>query len=131
MKVGDKIFVARSGSWETHYTSCEVVKITPKGLVDVKLGSTEIRFKLKTAQYSLGEQYGGSEYTRYWIDATPYAEREAFLASEGRARVAVSLIKEIYSATGVNLKWGKDGLEKEVARLQEMLNKAKEAVEAI
>jgi hypothetical protein len=126
MNVNDKIFLARMGSWDMHYSEGTVTKVTPAGLVDVQIGTCEpMRFRAD------GKLQGGKGYHEYELDRMPYDERKADLAKKQRAQESAGLIQKIAAQQGVNFKWGKDGLNTELDRLQVAIDAARASVEAI
>lgn len=128
LKVGDKVFLAHMGGWSTSYRIGTVVKITPKGLVDIDTGlATPRRFRAD------GKELGGSDRFPTFIDSMEYTERVAWLEQKKRAAIAANLICAVTAnQEGKPLAtWGKEYLQKEVDRLQELLDIARQAVEAI
>ena len=126
LKVGDKVFV---GGSQSSYIPSVVTKVLPSGAVDVLVGRGETpdRFRENGKIQKSKDKY----VPRYFLDFTPYEEREAMLASVARTKVAAVLVGAIGAQNPVNYQWGKEGLAEEVARLQSLLNKAKAAVDAI
>lgn len=122
---GKQIYLARPGNWDTHFTIATIVKVHPSGMMDVQIGGCEpMRFLAN------GKKQGGG-YRDYYLDNVTFDERAALLATEQREREAVAAINAVAPESGVNRKWGKDGLQREVARLQELLNAAQAKVDAI
>ncbi len=128
--VGQKVYVAYSSTWDTRYTIGEVIKVTPSGMVDVMSqggGSTK-RFNQQGSEY-------GVKFARTTLDTIPFDERTALIAQDQRAKFAAAAINAVRltAETGGEAKasWGKESLEILVQNLQEKLNAAKAAVEAI
>ena len=130
-RVGEKVFLARSGSWTTCYYEGTVIKVTPT-MVDVQIGTSEpMRFRFSDGRRHCKENYPGSRYREYELDSIPYADRKAAIDLERRTKEAAALVAEIKTATGVNYRWGKQGLATEIARIQDLLDVAKASVEAL
>lgn len=126
MKINDKVFVSESWSGgSSSYHQGTVVKITPKGMIDVQIGAgvEAIRFNAD----GVGVGYNSRKY----LDKIPFDERVTLLAQEQRAKKAANALVGIQSQAGINYCWGKEGLQTEITRLQDLLNAAKILVEAI
>jgi hypothetical protein len=121
---GEKVFTVRFGSWNCFFTPATVTKVTPKGQIVVTFASGN------TSRFNADGSVIGSDSYCSKLDDVSYEERIARLAEEDRAKTAVSKIKDI-QVNAVYAQWGKDGLMKEIVRLQALLDAAKEAVEAI
>jgi len=101
-----------------------VVKVTPKGSTDVKFASGTIkRFSTDgemkpqdrwSPQYLLTDEKAVAELA--------YEQKKATLIKAANAICAVTVER------GVNYNWGADGLQKEVERLQALLDVAKTLV---
>jgi hypothetical protein len=126
LKPGDKTFVRHGSSYHS-YTPATVVKITPSGLVNLRIGnSTEIK------QFNDdGYLRGGSRYYDYHIDCLTFAEREIELAKDARQRKASQLINAVSVEQRDRAKYGKESMQAIIIELQKQLDAAREAVEAI
>jgi len=126
-QIGSKVYVARHSSGFSgaiYYNIGEVVKITPGGIVVVRLNGSlsTVRFK---------DSRGMGDDKNYYLDTVTFDERTALIAQKDRVISAVGLINNIKVDGYVKAQWGKEGLAAEVARLQTLLDAAKAAVEAI
>jgi hypothetical protein len=127
MKVGDKVFLARMGSWDMHFIEATIVKITPSGMVDAQIGTSEpMRFRPSGERY-----HSDSKYHDYSLDSKLYEERRALLDQEDRAKMAAQMMNDLYVADRVKYTYGKDWMLSEVKRLRELLDAAERQVEAI
>jgi hypothetical protein len=126
-KVGDSVYVVRSGNWDSHYTAGRVIKVTAGGQVDVVVGTGEpIRFRADGCK-----QGSKSRWDTLELDTMPFEERKIELAKKERLRHAANLLHPITVNSGANVRWGKEGLIRELDRLQDLINAARAAVEAI
>jgi len=125
LKVGDHTF-AVSGSSYHSYTPAIVVKITPKGYIDLKLGGSEKIVRFRPDGSGLNE----SRYYGYRIDSLTYDERLAEQGKEDRLKAAASLIKEVV-ITDCKACYGKKSMQSMICQLETRLKQAREAVEAI
>jgi hypothetical protein len=134
LTVGQKVHLVHGNSYLS-FVKGEVVKITPSGLVDIQVGKIGEgnplgrTIRLNKDGYEQGAQRYGS--MTYFLDFISFEERIQAQELEQRTKHAANTIYVIKREDGVNYKWGKDGLQAEVARLQVLLDLAKEAVEAI
>ncbi len=126
LKVGDKVYLARSGSWTMYFRVGTVVKRTAT-TIDVQVGdSAPDRFRID------GQRQGGDRYNDWSIDTHfTFEQRAALIAQDERTQQASHAITAIKPKDGINPRWGKDGLQAEVARLEALLADAKAKVEAI
>jgi len=133
LKVGDRVFLARSGSWDTRFSPGTVDHITPSGMVDVRFGlgpkgSTDIKpIRFRTN----GQRLGSEAYRDWYIDTLPFEQRRALLEQEDRTRTAVAAFHSIKVQGGINLRWGREGLMQELDRLQGLIDAARKVVEEI
>lgn len=127
MKIGDKIYLARMGSWNLSFALVEVVGVTPKGFVDVVFhtGNESRRFRPD------GIEQGGDRYHSWAIDKMSFADRSAFLDKEKRALVAASLVNACVPRKKAGCKWDKEALEDSIRDLQAKVDAACAAVEAM
>ena len=125
-KVGDPIYICRSGSWDTHYTKGTIVKVTPAGMVDVQVGTLEpMRFRPD------GKLQGKKGFRAEYLDTISFAEREAIMAKNNRARAAENAISDIKVQGNVNFHWGAVSMTEELNRLEALITAARAKVEAI
>ena len=123
MKIGEQVYISRSGNWSTTYHVAKVSKVTPTGIVNVESSGGQ------TYRFKDGREIGSSFYHHY-LDTIPFAERTAKLESEQRACVACGLIQEVKPGELRHTR-DKDSLKAEVDRLQAALDKARQAVEGL
>lgn len=129
LKAGDKVYVIRSSSWDANFLASTVTNVTPKGFMDVKIGTNPDA--VPTRFRPDGEELGGDRYRCYTLDSMPFEERSAEIAKEGRAKHAAGLIRDVKLAGEVRHSWGKEALQKAVEELAVKLEAARAAVEAI
>jgi len=124
-----QVYLARFTGHDIHYTLGEVVKRTPSGCVDVKIGDgSPMRFRPD------GKLQGASGYHNYQLDEATFEERTAYLEKQQRTRAAANSLRDVALEAGKynpNYRWGKEDLLNEITRLQSLLNTAKEKAEAI
>jgi len=125
LKVGDKTFVVSGSSYHS-FARAVVIKITPKGYIDLKIGEQEKVVRFRPDGSGLNE----SRYYGYRIDQLTFSERLQEKHKEEKLNSAARLIKEVV-ITDCRACYGKTAMEKMVAELQEKLNKAIEAVNEI
>lgn len=127
LKMGDKVYVSRMGSWATYFYAGTVKNVTPKGFIDVLVGASTETTRFRPD----GCELGGGGFRDYAIDSMPFEERSAEIAKEGRAKYAAGLLGEVKLAGEVRHTWGKESLQKAVEELAVKLEAARAAVEAI
>src|SRR5262252_2017681 len=116
MQAGDKIYTVEYGNHDPSFNVVTVTKITPKGTVEVEWASgTRSRFNKD------GREIGEKGYFRRELDRVPFAERQALLAQLQRTKAASAAVKQVMVESSLNFRWGKEGMEKELARLQALL----------
>jgi len=123
LNVGDEVYV----NTKYNYLLAKVVKKTPAGKVDVAWGDSNKRFRADGTLDSADR----FDRDRYHLDHLTVPERQAEMAKEQRARVAVDKIRAIEPEQRLRAEWGQESLQKEVDRLQGLLDEAKMAVRAI
>jgi len=126
-RVGEQLYVACGhGMYPNSYVVGTVTKVTPSGMCDVQIGACAEPRRFNAAGRCMAKF---SE--RDYLDDIPFETRKAMLAEEQRAEVAAALVGAIAAERNVNARWGKEGLQKEVERLQQLLDEARRSVEAI
>lgn len=124
--VNERVYVFRPGSFgEGHYYEGTVIAVTPSGLRDVQVGAGVMRFNKH------GNELGNTSFYAHRLDQTPYAVRRSQLEMWARLKDAANEINRIVVSRNVNERWGKEQLAAEVERIQELVNVARQAVEAI
>lgn len=118
--IGKRVYV------KTRYTviAGEVVKITPSGKVDVKYPSgTVVRFNPD------GEATPADRWNRVALLSDEDAVKELAYEEKKNKLIKVSnAIREVAPTPGVNHMWGAGSLQKEIDRLQGLLDVAKAAI---
>ena len=127
MHIGQKVYTVRSTGWDLAYSVGTVVKVTPSGMVDISHGSDTYTTRFGTD----GREVGKNKYRASSIDGTPFAEREEMLAEEKRAQQAANFIGSIQVKDGINKRWGIDGFNTELDRLQALITEARGKVNGI
>lgn len=140
MKAGDKIYIVRYGSWDVHYSVAEIVKVTPKGFVDVTWGNKDATGALQLMRFNPnGTEVAKSSFNNHALDlAMDFEERAADLARIERAKIANNLVRSLdtENKSGSGSKcYNKEDLTNWLntveARLLAQLAEARKAVEAI
>ena len=129
MTVGQKVYM---NDGHRRYVAGEVVKITPKGLIDVKWGhegKVTSRFKAD------GKRQGDSYYSAWTLDTempfdarTEYVQNEAVLEEAGKAFNGIK-IETVSFWYGRN--FGKEDIAARLDALQEQINKVRQMLESV
>lgn len=118
-KVGDRVYIKKyRWAHEMQYLKGEITKITPSGLTDVKTGTVTRRFS------SAGREQSAGSGRAWRIDDMPFEERRAELRKRGQIESVVVAINYI-TPLDVKPEWGLEKLDKEIERLQGLLDEAK------
>lgn len=130
LKVGDKVYVQRSYSgWGVlNYVPSVIVKITPKGLIDVAVGvgGAATRFNKN------GNQYGDHRFGDCIDTEFSFSERKS-LIEQGERKVAAAKAMEMVKCESIrNPEYQTQAyLYKLLQELQAKLDAARELVNAI
>lgn len=124
-KVGEKVHVAYSGSWSVRYTAGEVIRVTPSGICTVRIGNAiHLEQRFNPRGRCLEEFYKRNTY----LDDMPFEAREKCINHEKSVKSAVELLRRVQPGSIIN---SKEFLLEESARLQNLLDAAKAAIDAL
>ncbi len=102
-----------------------VVKVTPKGSTDVKFASSGSIKRFSPE----GEMVPADRWAQHYLLTDEKAAAELAYEQEKATLIkAANAISAVTTERGVNYQWGLDGLQKEVERLQGLLDAAKTLV---
>jgi len=131
LKIGDAISLYQNRgrfTHYTHYTTGNVMKVTPKsGQIVVMLASgNEIRLNRQGIQL-------GADYSEWRLDSCTPEERAGHIAAEKRRKEANDAVQEIKTRMPQHsrLNWSQEDLRVELAYLQSAIAEARLKVEAM
>lgn len=99
LTLGEEVYMVRYGGYSNEYHKAVVVRITPKGFVDVKFAHSASDPAAKAIRFApTGHEHGERFGRGYAFDEMAVSERDIFLAELARRHEATVAIKEILEA---------------------------------
>jgi|HubBroStandDraft_3_1064219.scaffolds.fasta_scaffold197518_1 hypothetical protein len=128
-KPGNEIYIRQGGSSRS-FIKAVVVKITPKGFMDVTWGTLSEPRRFNPDGYEVS-QFKSSRYYLMTLDLQmTVPERDAYLAKEQRGRIANNAVRELVAGVG-DYCFKPEDLNRVLDKLQADLNAARALVAEI
>jgi hypothetical protein len=130
-KVGDKVYIARIRRTEATYAPGVIVSFTPTGRINIQDKDCVVKQYDKNGERTSGTSW---DAVTFRIDNIPFDVRRDWVIQRNQCRAALDAMTKLRD-DGVRLRSfhqvDRDELRKEFARISEVFDAAKAAVEAI